>query len=142
MRDYFSELDGEGGGRVSKEEVEESMGSLEEEDRERMVDWGLGLAREKGWRECSCVARASREMNTSLGEQWREEGGSPLGEAGRRRGEVEEAVPGWCEVPGCKTQFTYFMITVGIISILGATGRSPLPLISAIYMHTPVFPPL
>ena len=64
MADYFSQLDKEGRGRVRKEEVEESLAGLEEEDRERMVDWGLGLAREKGWRECSCVARASREMVT------------------------------------------------------------------------------
>merc|ERR1712106_977185 len=36
---------------------------------------------------------------------------------------VEEATPGWCEVPGCKKSFTYWIIAMGVLSILASTGR-------------------
>ena len=36
---------------------------------------------------------------------------------------VTEATSGWCEVPGCKTSFTYWIIAMAILSILASTGR-------------------
>ena len=30
---------------------------------------------------------------------------------------------GWCEVPGCKTKFYYWIAAMGVLSILGCTSR-------------------
>ena len=36
---------------------------------------------------------------------------------------VEEATSGWCPLEGCEQKFTYFMIAMFILSVLGSTGR-------------------
>ena len=36
---------------------------------------------------------------------------------------ITEAVSGWCEVPGCKTNFYYWIAAMGVLSILGSTSR-------------------
>ena len=92
-------------------------------------------AKEKVYRDCSCVAAASQEFNTSISYDWivkdkltsfsHPPSQSLLQEAWERlAGEsVTEATEGWCEVPGCKTQFIYWMVAMAILSILGSTSR-------------------
>jgi len=116
MADYFGTL----GKRVTVDKLRAALGKLSEKDREKFVSWGLDLKRREGWRDCSCVA----ETNSSMSARWVEEGSASSGFAATLVEEpVSEAVPGWCEVPGCKAQASYFFITVGIVSILSSTGR-------------------
>lgn len=87
------------------------------------------------YQDCSCVAKASRDRNTSLSKHWIEKDiltnfdhpppQTIIDETYNKwsRTPVEEATSGWCEVPGCKTSFTYFIIAMGILSILASTGR-------------------
>ena len=87
------------------------------------------------YKNCSCVAAASQEFNTSLSYDWiwkdklssfsHPPSKSSLEEARQRlMGEpVTEATEGWCEVPGCKTKFMYWAVAMGILSILGSTSR-------------------
>ena len=89
----------------------------------------------KVYKDCSCVAEASQEFNTSLSYDWivkdrltsfsQPPSQSLLQEVWEKlAGEpVTEASEGWCEVPGCKTQFMYWAIAMGILSILGSTSR-------------------
>ena len=89
----------------------------------------------KVYKNCSCVAAASQEFNTSLSYDWiwkdklssfsHPPSKSSLEEARQRlMGEpVTEATEGWCEVPGCKTKFMYWAVAMGILSILGSTSR-------------------
>ena len=89
----------------------------------------------KVYKDCSCVAEAAREFNTSLSYDWivkdrlktfsHPPSQSVLQEVWEKlAGEpVTEASEGWCEVPGCKTQFVYWMVAMGILSILGSTSR-------------------
>ena len=81
------------------------------------------------------MAEAAREFNTSLSYDWivkdrlktfsHPPSQSVLQEVWEKlAGEpVTEASEGWCEVPGCKTQFVYWMVAMGILSILGSTSR-------------------
>jgi len=96
-----------------------------------------GKERSKGlvYQNCSCVEAAAQEFNRTLSQHWiakdvlttfshppplqvlEETQRSLLGTP------VTEAVSGWCEVPGCDAAFKYWIITVGIISIVASTGR-------------------
>jgi len=114
MADFYGTL----GGRVTIRMLNETLGNLDEEERAMMAGWGLAIHRKEGWRDCSCVAAT----NSSMSARWLEEASPGL--AASLAGEpVSEAVPGWCEVPGCKAQAAYFFITVGVVSILASTGR-------------------
>ena len=87
--------------------------------------------------DCSCVETASRMSNTSLASKWIVKDHLPefshpppltvIEEARRKYLEagnsVTEAVAGWCEVPGCATNFKIFMGVVFLLSILGSTSR-------------------
>ena len=83
------------------------------------------------------MATASEKFNTSLSKHWIEkdvltEFSNPppitiLEETKARyqdnRTPVTEAISGWCEVPGCKTKFYYWIAAMSILSILGSTSR-------------------
>lgn len=87
--------------------------------------------------DCACVETASKASNTSLSSKWlvkdhlREFSHPPplavIDEARRKFLEagnpVTEAMAGWCEVPGCATNFKIFMGIVFLLSILGSTSR-------------------
>jgi len=87
------------------------------------------------YKDCSCVAKASVDRNTSLSKHWIEKDvltefdhpppESIIEETYKKWSNepVTEAVHGWCEVPGCKTSFTYWIIAMGVLSILASTGR-------------------
>jgi len=87
------------------------------------------------YRDCSCVSKASTDRNTSLSKHWIEKDiltnfdhqppQSIIDETYNKWSNipVEEATPGWCEVPGCKKSFTYWIIAMGVLSILASTGR-------------------
>ena len=80
---------------------------------------------------------ASRQFNTTLSNKWitkdvLSEFNHPpphkiISEAKdiqMRSGDpITEAVSGWCEVPGCKTNFYYWIAAMGVLSILGSTSR-------------------
>ena len=92
-------------------------------------------AKVKVYQDCSCVAAASQEFNTSLSYDWivkdklttfsHPPSQSVLQEAWEKlAGEpVTGASEGWCEVPGCKTQFIYWVAAMTILSVLGSTSR-------------------
>ena len=87
--------------------------------------------------DCACVETASRTSNTSLSSKWLVKEHLPefshppplavIDEARRKYMEagnpVTEAVAGWCEVPGCATNFKIFMGVAFLLSILGSTSR-------------------
>jgi len=87
------------------------------------------------YKDCSCVSQASQERNTSLSKYWIEKDilvnfdhQPPQTIIDQKHKEmadtpVDEATSGWCEVPGCKTSFTYWIIAMAILSILASTGR-------------------
>jgi len=88
----------------------------------------------KIYQNCSCVLEASEKFNTSLSKSWIEK--EKLGDLDhpaislidtvhqKYMGQpVDEAEPGWCKVEGCSTQFMYFMIAAGVVSIVASTGR-------------------
>jgi len=91
--------------------------------------------RTKVYGDCSCVKEASILQNTSLSKEWVEKDllkdekfpTSKLIEQTYRenygKAPVVEAVSGWCKSDGCDTKFMYFMIAMGILSIIGSTGR-------------------
>ena len=83
------------------------------------------------------MATASSQFNTSLSPEWIQKDvlknfdkPPPLSiieetvEKYQRSGDpVTEAVTGWCEVPGCKTKFYYWIAVMSVLSILGSTSR-------------------
>lgn len=87
--------------------------------------------------DCACVETASKASNTSLSSKWLVKDHLPefshppplavIDEARRKFLEagnpVTEAMAGWCEVPGCATNFKIFMGIVFLLSILGSTSR-------------------
>jgi len=89
------------------------------------------------YKDCSCVATASSQFNTSLSREWIQKDvltkfdkPPPLSiidetlESWQMSGDpVTEAVTGWCEVPGCKTKFYYWIAVMSVLSILGSTSR-------------------
>eukprot|EP00092_Neocalanus_flemingeri_P037475 GFUD01040807.1.p1 GENE.GFUD01040807.1~~GFUD01040807.1.p1 ORF type:complete len:723 (+),score=131.38 GFUD01040807.1:150-2318(+) len=87
------------------------------------------------YQNCSCVATASRERNTSLSKDWIEKEilenfshpppQTIIDQTYSKWSDVpvDEATPGWCTVPGCKTNFMYWIIAMGVLSILSSTGR-------------------
>jgi len=90
--------------------------------------------RQKMYGQCSCVARAAEEYNTSLSREWIEkEKLKDLPFPSLKMIEqlhskyadapVEEAVSGWCKVEGCDEKFKLFMLTIFILSLVASTGR-------------------
>jgi len=78
--------------------------------------------------DCSCVREASIIKNTSLSKEWAEKNllqDIQLNEDTYREpyGNVSEAVSGWCHDEGCQDKFMQFVIAMGIMSIIGSTGR-------------------
>merc|ERR1719431_814154 len=89
----------------------------------------------KVYGECSCVSEVSKKFNTSLTKRWVEKDllkDEPfptmkmIEEKYRENigaGTVDGAESGWCEIEGCDKKFMYFMIAIGILSIVASTGR-------------------
>ena len=111
MASYMRRL----GSSISVEDLRERLQNMEEKDREMMAGWGMNIKRKEGWQNCDCVA--AQKSLASYGEDLTPRVSAELSEV------YTEAPPGWCEVPGCSDQRTYFFITVGIVSILASTGR-------------------
>jgi len=111
MASYMRRL----GSSISVEDLRERLQNMEENDREMMAGWGMNIKRKEGWQNCDCVA--AQKSLASYGEDLAPRVTAELSEV------YTEATPGWCEVPGCSDQRTYFFITVGIVSILASTGR-------------------
>jgi len=95
----------------------------------------IGKKKDQVYSNCSCVATASEEFNTSMSRYWIEEDilntfthpppDNVIEDTFRRwmGVPVTEAVHGWCEVPGCKQNFYIWIAVAGVLSIIGSTGR-------------------